>query len=73
MLAIWTVYDHPIDYPTKFVARRFEIDRGGHRPTPDIIVAPNLKKLRAVLEFELHLTCVPRNPSDERHILEVWI
>ncbi len=27
-LSLWTVYDHPSDYPCHFVARRFDIAGG---------------------------------------------
>jgi hypothetical protein len=72
-LAIWTVYRHPSDYPDKFVARRFDIDGDGARPTASIITAPNLETLRDILEFELLLTRLDRHPVDEPQIVECWL
>ena len=72
-LAIWTVYDHPLDYPNDFVARRFEIGAGGHRPTASIIVAPDLETLRRIFLTEMHLTCLARHPADDPKIVECWL
>jgi hypothetical protein len=74
MLAMWTVYDHPSDYPDKFVARRFDIDSvGATRASGSIIVAPDLERLRDILAFEMHLTCLVRDPSDDPAIVETWL
>lgn len=72
-LAIWTVYDNPTDYPGKFVARRFDVDASGPRPSASVIVAPDLEALRNILAFELHLTCLTRNEQDEPQIVECWL
>jgi hypothetical protein len=73
MLALWTVFDHPTDYPDKFVARRFEVDGYGVKPTGSIIIMNDLDKLREMLEFEMHLTCLTRSPQDDPKIVEVWL
>lgn len=72
-LAIWTVYRHPSDYPDKFVARRFDVDGDGARPTASIIIASDLETLRGILEFELLLTRLDRHPVDEPQIVECWL
>jgi hypothetical protein len=72
-LAIWTVYDHPLDYPDKFVARRFDVDASGPRPSASVIVASDLETLRNILAFEMHLTCLSRNEEDEPQIVESWL
>jgi hypothetical protein len=73
ILSMWTVYDHPLDYPDKFVARRFDIDHDGVRASSSIIVTPTLQMLRDILEFELHLTCLARNDDDDPKIVETWL
>jgi len=73
ILRIWTVYDHPLDYPDKYVARLFETDANGSRPTESIIIADDLDMLRNTLCFEMHLTCLTRNPEDDAKIVEVWL
>lgn len=32
VLSIWTVYDHPLDFPNEYVARRFTVGTSGSRP-----------------------------------------
>lgn len=65
---LWTIYDHPIDFPDKFVARRFE----NSLPTSEIIITPSLDELRDRFE-ENGLVCVQRHPHDDPKIIEVWI
>jgi len=70
-LAMWTVYDHPIDYPDKFVARRFDVDAGG--PSASVIVMDDLDDLRDILAYDMQLTCLARSPEDEPQIVETWL
>lgn len=76
-LSMWTVYDHPLDYPDHFVARRFEVgqptegDNGVIR-TNDTIKSPYLQDVRTVLA-EAGLACLPRSDGDEPQIIEVWL
>lgn len=72
-LAMWTVYDHPTDYPDKFVARLFEVDRNGARVTPSILVADDIETIRDILQFELHLVKLMRSPEDDPVIVETWL
>jgi hypothetical protein len=73
-LAIWTVYERPLDYPDKFVARLFEIEGEGAKPTANIIITPDLQTLREILTLELHLSvCLPRHESDDPQIVECWL
>jgi hypothetical protein len=72
-LAMWAVYDNPSDYPGKFVARRFDVDAAGPRPSMSIIIMDDLDKLREMLAFELHLTCLTRSPEDDPKIVETWL
>jgi len=73
MLAMWTVYKHPKDYPNDYVARRFEVDARGPRPTESIIISETLETLRDVLAFEMHLTPLDRNEGDDPVIVETWL
>jgi hypothetical protein len=67
-LSIWTIYDHPADYPESFVARRWE----GDQPTTDIIVAPSLSVIRCAMERR-NLHWLARHKSDDPVILESWL
>lgn len=72
-LAMWTVYDHPRDYPDKFVARRFDVDADGPRPSASIIITETLEMLREILAKDLHLTPLDRNEGDDPVIVETWL
>lgn len=67
-LSIWTVYDHPSDYPDCFIARRF----CGETPTDNVICSTDLLAVRAELIVR-GLTVVCRDPADDPNILEVWL
>jgi hypothetical protein len=66
-LNIWTVYDHPADYPHSYVARRFEYDK-----LTDDIVQGELSIIRESFR-RCGLTCLPRDPSDDATIVETWL
>ena len=72
-LRMWTVYDHPLDYPNDFVARLFEVDASGSHPTSSIIITPDLQTMRDMLRFEMGLTFLDRQPEDDPKIVEVWL
>ncbi len=70
---MWTIYDHPRDYPHCFVARQLDV-RGwpdGMRTT-DLIQSDSLEKLRERFRQE-GLIPIPRHPSDDAVIVESWI
>ena len=72
-LNVWTVYDHPADFPAGYVARRFET--GGGRPEPlatgDAFTG-DLVAIRAAFE-RCGLYRMPRQESDEPQIVESWL
>jgi len=71
---MWTVYDHPKDYPDSWVARRFDIlPTGEVWPSDSIIIMPDLDDLRDVLAFQMHLVCLTRNEGDDPKIVETWL
>jgi hypothetical protein len=67
-LSMWTIYDHPRDYPHSYVARRFELDK----PTGDFTLSPDLEWLRAQF-IARGLICLPRDAADDPVIVETWI
>ena len=71
-LSIWTVYKHPKDRPDKYVARRFEVDAAGPRPTADLIATDTLEQVRMAM-MDLHLVCLMRNEEDDPVIIESWL
>jgi len=72
-LSLWTVYDNPIDYPDKFVARLFVITKDGPAITESVIICDTLEMIREIMLTQLHLTCIGRYPQDSPKIVEVWL
>ena len=71
-LVLWTIYDHPKDYPTAFVARKFLIGRGTATATTTLLASPQLEDLREAMQ-RMGLTCLTRMPDDDAVIVETWI
>lgn len=68
MLKLWTIYDKPLDYPLLYVARQFEMMKATDR----VILSPTLEGLQEYMKGE-GLTRIPRDETDDRCIVEVWI
>jgi hypothetical protein len=67
-LAIYVIYEDPLDYPGKFVVRRWL----GEAPDPEpLVVTYSIREAREKIPFY----CIPigRMPEDDRKIKEVWI
>lgn len=71
VLALWTVYSHPSDFPNDYVARRCEVNRNGIQQTGDVMLG-ELSIIRASF-LQAGLTCLRRNEDDEPHIVESWL
>lgn len=67
LLTIWTVYDHPADYPQGYVARCFEMDR----PT-DAVLTGDLGEMRRAF-VHCGLVMMMRHPTDDPVIMETWL
>lgn len=70
-LPMWTVYDHPADFPDTFVARKWLVGAKGPRPTPDGVTG-ELENIRAFLH-DLGLVCLARSDEDDSTIVETWL
>jgi hypothetical protein len=72
MLAMWTIYDHPTDHPTAFIARKWMVDESGPHPTTDALISNVLGDLRSALRA-MGLTVLTRSPDDDPKIVETWL
>jgi hypothetical protein len=70
-LPVWTIYDHPRDHPTGFVARMHISSKGEVKASPQV-VAVDLDALRIILQ-DAGLTCICRSESDDPVIVESWL
>lgn len=64
---LWVVYKHPDDYPDKFVARKWVLDK----PTDDIKIGNTLEEVRTLLPHGL--THINRAFLDDIVIAEIWL
>lgn len=71
--SVWVIYDHPLDYPNNYVARRHVVEFGaGTRPTGDCIIGPHIEMLRAVFA-QSGMIRLNRVPEDDPKIVESWL
>ena len=68
-LAMWTVYDHPADYPDHYVARKWLCGKE-LEATDEILLDADLDALRKRIPPFLY--CMPRQEGDDPKIVEVW-
>ena len=69
-LVMWTIYDHPRDFPDHFVMRRGSVDASGIRFQEIGGIYDTLESARA--DVPLGLACITRHPSDDPVIVETW-
>lgn len=69
---LWTIYDHPSDYPSGFIARLHLVVDGTGGPTPKVFACDQLEPLREQMRT-MGLTCITRSPEDDPVIVETWL
>ena len=71
-LMIWTIYNHPKDYPSGFIARAFEVTKEGSVATSAVLVDSELKPIQDIF-IQAGLTRMIRNTGDDYKIVESWL
>lgn len=71
-LVMWTIYDHPRDFPHCYIAREIHVYGNYIEHTSNIIVAPALEYLRAHF-MQLGMSKIMRHPTDDAVIVETWL
>ena len=66
-LPLICVYNNPSDYPGKYVARVWDVDR----PTNVVAIADSLEEIREAKPPEMMI--MDRIPNDDPVIVETWI
>jgi len=66
-LPIITMYRHPSDWPDKFIARLWDLNK----PTNLFMIADTYQELIDKLPFHMHR--VPRRKDDDPVIIESWL
>lgn len=72
-LAMWTIYDHPLDYPDFWVVRRWFVVSGNPEPVADVLprIASSLAEARSLVPkglYRLH-----RQEGDDPFVVETWL
>lgn len=68
---IWTIYDHPADFPHHFVGRAHRIEADKSTPTSQFVTGDTLEEVRAQLPPGLYN--LRRLAGDDPKIVESWI
>lgn len=63
------VYERPEDFPCKYVARVFELEK----PTNVMIVRDTLHECREDITAAGFLVCMERSKGDKKSIVETWM
>jgi hypothetical protein len=72
-LELWTVYDHPSDFPQCYVARRFVVTGGTEaRATEDVMVSVDVETIRDELRSRGFIS-LRRDDRDDPKIIETWV
>ena len=66
-LPLICIYNSPSDYPGKYVARLWDVDK----PTNMVAIAESLEEIREAKPPEMMI--VDRLPDDKPEIVETWI
>lgn len=72
-ISMWTIYDHPRDFPNNYVAREWTVTAGKTVKTGNLMLASELEMLREVLLIQMNLHCISRSEGDDPVIVETWI
>lgn len=70
-LPLFTLYDHPADYPDVYIARLW-LTLPEARPTDYAMTCESVEPIREQM-INLGLTRLERAPEDDPSILETWI
>jgi hypothetical protein len=70
-LEMWVVYDHPKDFPSFFVARKWTVEHEAVR-TLQLILSVNYSSIEATMK-QFGLTRLNRSEGDDEKIKEMWI
>ena len=71
-LVVWTIYDHPKDFPEFFVVRPHRVMADGIVEAGEGYACPDIEVLREHMR-QMGLVCLDRHPTDDPVIVETWI
>jgi len=69
-LSMYTIYEHPKDYPDNYIVRRWVAKNGFTEPR-EAILTDTLDEARRVVPYGLYR--MEPDPTDDTTIVETWI
>lgn len=66
-LELWVIYKHPKEYPDKFVARMWILDK----PSSDVVFGNTIREVR--IAIPKGLTRFLPDSEDDPKIAEIWL
>ena len=75
VLNMWTIYDHPTDFPEWFVARKFEITAQGPVTGDSVIWGKTLTEVREMIHWvdPNAGARLLRYQNDRPSVVETWL
>ena len=73
---LYVLYDHPLDYPSHVIIRRWEVTGDIAVPTPKEVVfqGDDLDSCRDFIDSNFpDLVCLARSDQDDPKIIETWV
>lgn len=70
-MKIYTIYDHPSDYPDNFVTRCYTVLQSGLFQASTAVLSKSLEEARTKIPLGFYM--IPRHPTDDPVIVESWI
>ena len=66
-LELWVIYEHPKEYPDKYVARKWILDK----PSSEVVFGNTIEEAR--LAIPKGLTRFLPDKEDDKVIVEIWL
>lgn len=70
-LDLFTIYEHPADYPRGYIVRRWVANRNGFAEAREAFATETLEDARLLVPEGLFR--LEREPNDDPTIVETWI
>lgn len=70
-LVMYTIYDHPLDYPNHYVVRPWTVTGGGEPVPGTPTLTATLDEARSLIPGGLHR--IDATPGEDQAILETWL
>lgn len=71
---MWTIHDHPADYPDQFVARLWLLHGNGPPAATPEVLCNSLEEIRqSMLRLGMIVCIAPSSEEEDATLVETWI